>query len=223
MVYGILHENGLEKFYDLDDQAGVRAEEGSEQGQYEFLADPEVKRKVIDFTDGRTTRITLTLPHIHCVACVWLLERLYKVHPGIGRSEVNFIRKTVTLPFNEEEISLVEVATLLAKLGYPPEFRLQQLHETAVDSTRRRELMQLGVAGFAFGNIMLLSFPSYLGLHITESPALAQVFGGVSWALSLPVLLFSARDYFRSAWMGVKQRDISIDLPIAIGILALFG
>ena len=223
MVYEILQGSGLEKFYELDDQAGVRAGEGAEQGQYDFLADAEVKRKVIDFTDGRTTRVTMTLPQIHCVACVWLLERLYKLNPGIGRTEVNFTRKTVTIPFTEDQVTLVEVATLLAKLGYPPEFRLQQIQETAVDRTRRRELMQLGVAGFAFGNIMLLSFPGYLGLEITHHTALARVFGVASWFLSLPVLLFSARDYFRSAFMGLKHKEISIDVPIALGIIALFG
>ncbi|MGA0368116.1 MAG: heavy metal translocating P-type ATPase [Kiritimatiellia bacterium] len=116
----------------------------------------------------------------------------------------------------------MEIANLLARLGYPPEFRLQQIQERRVDHTRRRELMQLGIAGFAFGNIMLLSFPGYLGLDLDDTPWLPAVFGGISWVLSLPVLLFSAREYFRSAWLGLKHREMSIDVPIALGISALF-
>jgi len=222
MVYSILHGSGLEKFYELDEHAGVRADPDSEASQYEFLADPELKRKLIDFTDGHTTRVTFHLPQIHCVACVWLLERLYKLNDGIGHAEVNFTRKTICIPFTESKVSLVEIATLLARLGYAPEFRLEHMNEKKADHTRRREMMQLGVAGFAFGNIMLLSFPAYLGLGLDDTPWLTPVFGGISWLLSLPVLLFSAREYFRSALLGLQHRELSIDVPIALGILSLF-
>ncbi|MEX2606658.1 MAG: heavy metal translocating P-type ATPase metal-binding domain-containing protein, partial [Kiritimatiellia bacterium] len=80
MVYGILQGSGLDNFYKLDGNAGVKADHQAEAGMYDFLADPEVKRKIIDFTDGRITRVTFHLPQIHCVACVWLLERLYKLN-----------------------------------------------------------------------------------------------------------------------------------------------
>lgn len=222
MVYAILADNGLDRFYDLDQNAGVRADHNSEAGMYDFLADPEVKRKLIDFTDGHTTRITFRLPQIHCVACVWLLERLYKLHDGIGNSEVNFTRKSLTVPFTEEKTSLVEIASLLSRLGYPPEFNLQNLEARSGEKASRRAWMQMGVAGFAFGNIMLLSFPNYLGLHIEEMPWIHHLFSGLAWVLSLPVLLFSARDYFTSAWLGLKHGELSIDVPIALGICALF-
>ncbi|WFB36032.1 heavy metal translocating P-type ATPase metal-binding domain-containing protein [Kiritimatiellota bacterium B12222] len=222
MVYAILSENGLDRFYDLDENPGVRADNAAEAGMYDFLADPEVKRKLIDFTDGHTTRVSFHLPQIHCVACIWLLERLYKLHDGIGKPEVNFTRKTLTVPFNEEKTNLVEIASLLSRLGYPPEFRLENLNGKPVDKARRRAWMQLGIAGFAFGNIMLLSFPHYLGLHMDDTPWAAPLFGGISLILSLPVLLYSAQDYFRSAWLGIRHGEMSIDVPIALGIIALF-
>lgn len=222
MVYSILKGNGLDRFYDLDEQAGVRADGIEETGAYDFLADPEVKRKLIDFTDGKNSRATFHLPQIHCVACVWLLERLYKLNDGIGQPEVNFTRKTVTVPFREDATDLVEIATLLARIGYPPEFRLNHLQGQTVDHARRRAWMQTGIAGFAFGNIMLFSFPGYLGLSLDDTPWLPPLFGGLSLALSIPVLLYSAQDYFRSAWLGVRHGELSIDVPIALGILALF-
>jgi P-type Cu+ transporter len=222
MVYAILHENGLERFYSLDEKAGVRADQAQDAGIYDFLADPEVKRKIIDFTDGHNTRVTFHLPQIHCVACVWLLERLYKLQEGIGKPEVNFTRKTLTVPFVEEKTSLVEIATLLAKLGYAPEFRLQNLQAKSGNKALHRTWMQLGIAGFAFGNIMLLSFPNYLGLHMDETPWMHHLFSGLALLLSLPVLLYSARDYFRSALLGLRHGEMSIDVPIALGISALF-
>lgn len=220
MVYEILHANELDQFYDIENHPGVKTDEEAEPGLYDFLADPEVKRRLLDFTDGRISRVTLHVPQIHCVACVWLLEHLYKLHDGIGQPEVNFTRKTVMVPFEEAKITLVELAALLRKIGYAPDFKLEALNERAPDTGNRTAMLQLGVAGFAFGNIMLLAFPGYLGL--TDTDALSPVFAGVSLALSIPVLLFSARDYFRSAWLGLKQGELSIDVPIALGILALF-
>ena len=222
MVYAILADNEMDGFYDLDAKAGNRVGDMPEAGAYDFLADPELKRKLIDFTDGKTTRVTFHLPQIHCVACVWLLERLYKFHDGIGKSEVNFTHKTVMIPFEEDKTSLVEIANLLSRIGYAPDFKLNRLQHADPDRGRRRAWMQLGLAGFAFGNIMLLSFPGYLGLDLHETPWLPSLFGGISLVLSIPVMCFSARDYFRSAWLGLKHGEISIDVPIALGILALF-
>jgi len=222
MVYSILHAHQLDKFYDIDKTPGVRAEDSGEQGIYDFLAEPEVKRRLLDFTDGRVSRVTFTVPQIHCVACVWLLERLYKLRDGIGQPEVNFTRKTVMIPFEEEKITLVELAGLLRKLGYAPEFRLEDLNRKPPDAGRRTAMLQLGVAGFAFGNIMLLSFPRYLGLGAVDDSGLPPIFAGASVLLSLPVLFYSARDYFRSAWLGLKQGELSIDVPIALGIISLF-
>jgi Cu+-exporting ATPase len=220
MVYDILHANELDQFYDIEKHPGVKTDEEAEPGMYDFLADPEVKRRLLDFTDGRISRVTLHVPQIHCVACVWLLEHLYKLHDGIGQPEVNFTRKTVMIPFEEAKITLVELAALLRKIGYAPDLKLEALNDRAPDTGRRTAMLQLGVAGFAFGNIMLLSFPGYLGL--TDADELSPVFAGISLALSIPVLLFSARDYFRSAWLGLKQGELSIDVPIALGIIALF-
>ncbi len=222
MVYGILQSNNLDRFYDIENHPGPRPTDDGEEGLYDFLADPEVKRRLLDFTDGRISRVTFSIPGIHCVACVWLLERLYKLHDGIGQPEVNFTRKTVMIPFEEEKITLVELAGLLRKIGYAPEFKMDDLNRKPPDAGRRVFMMQLGVAGFAFGNIMLLSFPRYLGLTATDATGLPPVFAGISLALSIPVLVFSARDYFRSAWLGLKQGELSIDVPIALGITALF-
>jgi len=221
MVYRILADHQLDHFYNLEPSPGER-QDGDEPSGYDFLADPVVRAKLIESSDGRISRVTFHLPGIHCVACVWLLERLYKLHEGIGQPVVQFTHKSVTIPFSEEKISLVELAGLLRRIGYPPEFRLRDLDRKAPDAGHRRAWLQMGVAGFAFGNIMLLSFPAYLGLKGAEAAWLLPLFGGISLALSLPVLFYSAQDYFRNAWMALRQRDINIDVPIALGLIALF-
>jgi len=220
-VFQILSANGMERFYTIDSTPGVRPPDELSPG-YAALDQPDVRRRVVDFSNGNITRVTFRIPAMHCAACVWLLENLYRLIPGTGRSEVNFPRKEVTILIEDDKVQLSDLAARLASLGYPPELKLDRL-SGAIDTTgHRRLLLQLGIAGFAFGNVMLLSFPSYLGLDPARDATLLHVFGIVSLLVSFPVLLFSAQDFFRGAWVGLRQRYLTIDFPLALGITALF-
>lgn len=77
---------------------------------------------------------------------------------------------------------------------------------------------QIGVAGFAFGNIMLLSFPEYLGIDATET-SLRSVFRWISFGLAIPVLLYSALPFYQSSWKSIKHKFLNIDAPIALAII----
>jgi Cu+-exporting ATPase len=83
-------------------------------------------------------------------------------------------------------------------------------------------IMKIGVAGFAFGNIMLLSFPDYLPGSEAIDKLMAGTFGIVSFILALPVITFCSSDFFLSAYKSLRKKIINIDLPLSIGILALF-
>src|SRR5690242_15530993 len=80
-VHDILISGGLGHFYDLSRHPGVRANGETAAGRWEFLDEPEVRRRLVDFTDEKITRVTLKIPAIHCIACVWLLENLFQLHP----------------------------------------------------------------------------------------------------------------------------------------------
>src|SRR5690606_28695563 len=175
--------------------------------------------------DG-VTLVTFHVPVIHCTSCVWLLESLHEVNPNIIYSNVNFTQKNVQISYKSNELKLSEVARLLTQLGYKPTINLQSLDKKA--STYDRSLiLKIGVAGFCFGNIMLLAFPEYT-LPFSNSTPEAWLEGNKAffrWGmflLSLPVMFFSATDYFKSAWYGIKNKQINIDLPIAIGFWVLF-
>src|SRR5438045_1676971 len=88
-VFELLTENGLDEFYRLGVNAGVRASAAG-PGQFRFLDEPGVRERLVDFTSEKLTRVTFHLPAIHCIACVWLLENLFQLQPGIGQSQVNF-------------------------------------------------------------------------------------------------------------------------------------
>ena len=135
------------------------------------------------------------------------------------RSEINFPRKTVTLFYHPAKITLRRTAELLASIGYPPKITLASGEKKI--TYNKALLLKLAVAGFAFGNIMLLSFPEYLGLEAVEKQ-FTFLFSALNIFLSLPVLFYSSSDYLVSAWNSLKARKVNLDVPLALGILALF-
>ncbi len=111
---------------------------------------------------------------------------------------------------------------LLASIGYEPLINLDQKQRTKKQQPLRRLYLQLGITGFCFGNIMLLSFPEYIAnIHKVE-PEYAAYFGLISLVLSLPILFIGAADYFKSSLGAIKNKRINLDIPISIGIIALF-
>lgn len=220
-VHELLVDNGLDGFYGFNGAAGIRVETPARPGQFDYLDDPAVRQRLVDFSDGRISRVTLEIPAIHCIACVWLLENLFRLNTGILRSEVNFLKKEVAVTFEPARLPFSQLVALLASLGYEPALKLADLEDRKRDSTSQRLWMQVGVAGFAFGNVMLFSLPVYFGLDGFSGPAFQKVFGYLSLLFALPVLIYSAADYWRSAWSSVRLRMLTIEVPIAAGVAAL--
>ena len=221
-VFQLLSQNGLTAFYGLAEAAGVRGK-ASGKDQFKFVDEPRVRERLVDFRDDRVTRVTLYLPAIHCIACVWLLENLYRLTPGIGSSRVNFPRKEVTITFATTETKLSEVVELLASLGYEPDFKLSDVDEPRRSPVRRELWLQLGIAGFAFGNLMLLAIGVYFGVDSFSGPFFRKLAGYFGLLLAIPVVTYSATYYWRTAWHSLKQRRLAIEVPIAAGIVAIFA
>ena len=223
MVYEILNTSDLCSYYDLEAHPGIQVKAGKTDDHFAYLDNEEIIRKLIDYTDETQTRATFFMPQIHCASCIWLLENLYKLHPGVNGSRVNFLRKEAYITFDHNQISLRQLVELLTTIGYEPEINLSQLDKPAKRKTARAFTYKLGIAGFCFGNIMLMSFPEYLGLnHMIES-GLTSWFGYLNLALALPVFFYSSTEFFRSAWWGLKQKQLNIDVPVSIGIITLFA
>ncbi len=221
-VYQVLNQNKLTQYYDIQPMAGIRLETGKETKQFAFLDNEEIKSKLLIFSDGGTSTVRLFVPGIHCASCIWLLEHLNTLHTGILYSSVNFPKKEVHITFKDGEISLRQVAELLTAIHYIPEITLDHLEEKKLPKTNRNLLIKIGIASFSFLNIMMYSFPEYLPGGDLLEQEFKHVFGWLSFVLILPVIFYSANDYYKSAWKGLRYGVISIDLPITLGIVALF-
>jgi Cu+-exporting ATPase len=218
-VFEILSSNNLCEYYHLDKNAGVSLR-GAHAESFKYLDEAVLRKKIVVFESPSFSKVAFSIPTIHCVSCIWLLENLQKINPGILRCEVNFTRKTVVIDFNPLQCKLSDLAGLLSSLGYAPHIDLGK-NEATKPVANKTLLIKLAVAGFCFGNVMLFSFPEYLGIDHSEQ-FLLRMFSWLNLALAVPVFLYSGADYFSSALKSFKQRQINIDVPIAAGLLALF-
>lgn len=220
-VYDILNVNSLDSYYNIEEQnPGIKANKNF-KGKYNFLDLDEFKEKLISFQEGDTIKIKLFLPQIHCSSCLWLLERLDKLREGVISSQVFFAKKEAEITFNESIVSLKELAELLASIGYPPSITLEDYDKSNTSKTNKKLLFKIGLVGFCFGNVMLLSFPEYFGID-EQFKNFVSTFNYLNLAFSIPVLIFGAKDYIVSAYKSLKNKRINIDVPISMGIFALY-
>ena len=221
-VYHLLRDNNLDSFYQIHGATGISLKGKENAGRFEFLDDESVRQKLLDFTDGTTSRVTFHVPQVYCSSCIWLLENLSRLNAAIIESRVNFPKRTLAVTFRETELSLRKVTELLAQLGYTPKITLQTVEKRSFVQDNKRLILQTGIAGFAFANIMLFSFPDYLAGEAGVGAQYQRYFGFLSLLLALPVFFYSAVDFFRSAYQGLRVKQVHLDLPLSIGILALF-
>lgn len=218
-VYEIFTSNGLSNFYDIEERAGTAPNEIRQK--YDFLDNQEIVEKLVEFNEEGVQVVNLSIPSIHCSSCIWVLENLNRLHSSISNSQVDFPKKTIRVTYKSEDFSLKGLVLLLSTIGYEPYISLEEYSKknTEVDRTL---IYKLGVAGFAFGNVMLFSFPEYFEVEEFWLDQYKPVFRWLMFAFSLPVVFYAGKDYFISAYKGLRSKLLNIDVPIALGILTLF-
>lgn len=225
-VYEIFSNNDLSYYYDLQSAAGATPKVN--ERKYDFLETETIIERLTEFNDGNLQIINLYIPHIHCSSCIWVLENLNKLNSSVTNSQVDFPKKTVRVTYKISNFSLKELVLLLAKIGYEPNISLDDF-DNKKKTVNHSLIYKLGVAGFAFGNVMFLSFPDYFDLSTSNSSGgefwlneYEDIFRWLMFAFSLPVVFYSGREYFISAYKGIQSKLLNIDVPIALGIVVLF-
>ncbi|MBK7878311.1 MAG: heavy metal translocating P-type ATPase metal-binding domain-containing protein [Planctomycetes bacterium] len=207
-VHELLKSEGLERYYDLRDGAEAPPPE-LRPGTFAWL-DAALARLVPD-ANG-VVRTSLDVQGVHCAACVWLLQELWKreaghvdlrVNPALGRAE---------LAWKPAQLDLRSYLRAVERFGY--RFGPARKGELAVS---RDLVVRLGVCMAAAANVMIFSLCYYAGLDAREGD-LYVVLGRWSFALATIAVLAGGTLFFRSAWRGISQRVAHLDLPIALGI-----
>lgn len=219
-VYEILHQNNLDDFYNMEEGAGALKPESLDSDEFAFLENAEISEKLKTYSINGRSKVAFHLPQIHCSACIWLLENLPKLKEGVLKSEVNFPNKEIDVIYDETVISLRAIVELLAALGYRPKLDLTAIDGKKDKSPNRSLYLKLGIAGFSFGNLMMLAFPEYLSGTDVIEPQIKELINLLNILFIIP-LLYAGSDYIKSAYYGLKTKIFNIDIPISIGIIVL--
>ncbi|MBC7133778.1 MAG: cadmium-translocating P-type ATPase [Roseovarius sp.] len=159
-------------------------------------------------------RIALSLPTIHCAACISKIENALNAHPQVRSARVNLTLRRASIDA-APEVTAAEICALVEGLGYEAhELDAGTLSATATDRAGRDLLMRLAVAGFASMNVMLLSVSVWSGAEA----ATRDLFHWISAAITLPAIAFSGVPFFRNAWAALRQRRLNMDVPIVLAI-----
>ncbi|OIQ34970.1 MAG: ATPase [Roseobacter sp. MedPE-SWchi] len=160
-------------------------------------------------------RLALSLPTIHCQACISKVERGLNAHPGIHSARVNLTLKRALIEA-DPEVRADDLIPVLADLGFEAhELDLATLAATQSDRAGRDLLMRLAVAGFASMNVMLLSVSVWSG----ASDATRDMFHWISAAIAFPAVIFAGKPFFTNAWSALRVGRLNMDVPIVLALV----
>ena len=222
-VYELLDHSNLNQYYSETSRENKSLSELKARRKYAFLDNEDIQKQLLRFKNDDVSVVKWFLPGIHCSSCIYLLEHLPKLEKAVLRSEVNFLKREVVITLDHRQKLMKDLAVLLSQLGYAPDISLDSLDKTKEQIVKSNIGAKIAVGGFCFGNTMLMSMPEYLDRNFLLTEDFKFIFGWINLALAFPILFYSASDYFKKAWKGVRYGNLNIDVPISLGILTLFG
>ena len=159
---------------------------------------------------------------MHCTACAINIEEALLSVPGVVSAQISAASHRGRVVWSSDQTQPSDWMKAVAKLGY----RTVPANDALANEVRREDarkmLWRLGVAGLCMMQVMMYATPVYLSDPQDMAPDMVQLLRWASWVLSLPVLFFSCMPFFKTAWLDLKQRKISMDLPVAIGMGVTF-
>ncbi len=213
-VYGLIHGHGLDRFYKIrdSDPLSCPVPVTSFKTPYEFCEESLFLNKAS--SDGLWLRFYIE--GLNCTACLWLLEQLPQFCGDAVQSKIDMSTSTITVK-RQPNGSFAKIAATLAQLGYSIHL-LSENESTEQLQTRERrmDLVRIGIAAAATGNIMILAVSNYAG----AKGVLATQFHWLTAALALPVLTFCAWPFYKNVFVALRTRHLNIDVPIVVAILA---
>ena len=221
-AFGILREHGLEQYYGFAER---RTNPVRRSGRtYAEFDHPAFRSLYVRQGHGGLSRVELYLEGVHCASCVWLVERVPLLVPGVARAELNVPRALAVIEWDATQTPLSRVAERLESLGYAP----HPYRGVRRDEVRRKEdraaIVRIGIAGAIAINVMLASLALYSGWLSNGIDAdFERFFRWISLGLTVPAIVGPGRVFFVGAWGALRARALHLDLPIAIALGIGFG
>jgi Cu2+-exporting ATPase len=222
LVARVVGEAGLEAIYLRRDEPSGRPADPPTPGRFAACDREEVLDRLAPLSRG-AREATIRVEGIHCAPCVWLIERALAAMPGVHRACVSFATHRAAVTFDPATVPLSAILERVAELGYHPVALTPGSVETALRDEHRRLLVRMIVAVACAMNVMLISAALYAGDFQGMDPALRRFLEAAAFALTIPLVGFSARPFYTGAARSLRNRLLSMDVLIAAGISVVFG
>jgi P-type Cu2+ transporter len=220
-AYELIHGQQLDDYYAICQQLEARPQPGADPSESfaDFDHTAFQARYVRLQPDGSAAAILL-VHGLHCAACVWLLEKLPQIVPGVLAAEVDLARRSIRLRWDSTRLALSQIARQLARLGYPVRPSLPTAARARERVESRRQLIQLAIAGACAGNAMLLAIALYAGWFSGIAAEHLHLLRGVSAILGMISLLGPGATFYRGAWVALKTGTPHMDISLTLGLVA---
>ena len=223
-VYTLVREWGFDQYYRLvDQQQGALGPARISGRSFDDFDDVRQQAEATEMVGADRCRTRLYLEGVHCAACVWLVEKLPAVLPGVDEVRLNIGSAVAEITWRPGRTRLSAIGRALDRLGYTPHVHRASRVQEARRIEDRASLARLGVAAACAMNLMFLHGAIYAGEYSGMASPYYAFFRWFSLLVATPVILYSARPFFQTAIAGLRARIVHIDLPIAIAIAAAFA
>ena len=213
-----IFQSGLQGYYQRTPQGTLLAPPPLPPKDLEMYDLDEVQQDFVN-CQGDIRDTHLLVEGIHCAACVWLIERGMMRTGGVQSANVNLAGKRLHIRWDNQRVKLSTLIATLSKIGYAGVPYDPEVAEGAMKRINRALLYRLFFAGFAMMNLALISIALYSG---ADQGKFRDFFQWMGCALATPTLLYSAYPFYKGAWSGLRNMRLTMDLPIALGLLVTY-
>ncbi len=219
-AYELVHTSGLESFYRMVDSKSDRSRNCRDVASKRSFAqfDEPFFQEKFGQTTATESSIEFSVEGIHCGACIWLLEKLPTIQPGVISATAHWAKRTVKLRWRSNDVKLSQIAATLDRLGYRPSPMLPNSSRDTWKIENRRHLVLIGVAAACAGNNMIISLALYLGMFSHMTLSMTALLRGASCVVGVLALIWPGRVFLKSAFHAIQTRTPHMDLPIALGL-----
>ena len=214
---------GLENFYRHRTQASEKPDEfgQTQKDELSLYDDPELQADFVE-TKGEESETSLSISGITCAACIWLLEREINQLEGVISFSVNHTTHKAHLSWSKANCQFSHILIHIREIGYKALPYQEDIARQIAHQEKRSSIFRIAVAGIATMQNMMFSMPLYLGMYSGIDAEFISLFRWVSMLMCTPVVIFSAQPFFKAAIRDIKSRQLTMDIPVSLAILAAF-
>lgn len=213
---------GLDNFYRLRDKSQNQVDRKTEQNPFFYLDQPDFKHESLVRTDD-CAKLSVSLVGLTCVACVWLIEKYLLQQLNVDKVDISHVSQRAVIYFDETKVKASQIMQAISSLGYQATLDRNTSRLKLIEQERKRALAGLGVAAIGMMQVGMYAIALHAGAMQGINELERNLLRHAALIICTLVVFYSARPFFKSAWIALKHKSLVMDVPVSIAILAAYS